>query len=162
MTPAQREQFRASINRQMDEHIRHYGWGVMGIVDDGSSITHVYTVGLVLSQGFDLVSTAAVDIKTLQPLINELATRIQGGHPWKDGYRSAIMAVTVDGVEHPLRMGVRLVSHAAIEASDTPFAFTRADTFPVYQLILADKHNILPTEDGYDVNFEQTLWPAVQ
>lgn len=162
MTPEETEQLCVSIERQMDEHIRHFGWGVMGVFDDSDpGPTHAYTVGLVLSHGFELAANAVISIKVIQPLLNELGMRIKKGHPWREGFSSDSFTVTVDGITYPLRVGVRKVSKTAVEEV-TPFAFRRAETFDVYQLILADKRNILPTEDGYDVNFKQTLWPAVQ
>lgn len=141
---------RQFTNRQK-EHIRLVGHSVIGVGSDDVSPAYSYSVGLTNTLGYELI-TAGV---STGEVINEVAELLKNDSV-KVNEVFTLDSFTVIG-KGPLK--VKVVDRDYNDDYKS-LVFSKIPTVTITaikQILLGDKNNILPDEEGYDTNFNQVL-----
>lgn len=122
-------------------HIAEFGWSVPGVFADDRQPGWAYTVGLWHSFGHPELAMFGLPHEGLQPWLNIIGGRIEGGERFDAGARAAgvldgfdVQLESADGSWHEELFGVSL-----------GFYGSRVST---YHVVWPDRHGIWPWEPG--------------
>lgn len=140
--------------REHGERMEKHGYTVTMVTGERPT---AYTVGLSVSEGYELVTQSNIHGKVAGVVINAVVDELR-----KSGFSEnfTLKNFNINNTE----ARCRLVEIEDLEWLGTQVTFgmfnpewLKVKPTKVYQVLLGDKNNILPDEDGYDTSFDQTL-----
>lgn len=155
----------------MAKLIKSHGFAMQGVFDPDGGPSFCYTVGAVEKVGAEFVCIATVSINSLHGILNPIVYEIlKTGKINTDVFSIGLLRNSEEELRGKF---VNVTDHFEIERSVTVrvcdfsdeqlmdiYGHTNIPTdFKIYQLLIADKNNILPDEPGYDQGFIQTIEP---
>jgi hypothetical protein len=142
------------LKQQEQLAIATQGFALQGVFSTKEGETdRAYTIGLSIRTGFEVFAMAGNDVNLLQAMVASYAKLAL------DGQDIEVPRNDLGGMRHQPNYGVRTV---AVPVTD-PEAIQRylpGQPHPVtkvYQILIADKNNLLPNEQGYDTDWVQPL-----
>lgn len=144
--------FRSIVDKQRQQHINTFGFTMQGV--NGGSETpwksYTYTIGLSAKVGYELV---IVNGGSQGPnLLSRFANEAIAGTIALD---SVVECDEFRIADNPARVTIQSISLDSYTAKGCMGKVGKVTD--IKQIFLADKNNILPSEEGYDVGYVQTL-----
>ena len=145
----------SQMRNKEDRLIAQHGYTTNNVFDNDSGLNFAYSVGLTDKAGFEVIAMAALPLDYLHGLVCKVAS----------SYISELPNIT-QGIyegwmtnQNGQQMRFEVVEVAAGQVLGKLINNTRGEVKRVMQILISDKNNILPLEEGYDVEFKQ---PAFQ
>ncbi|WP_439126216.1 MAG: DUF4262 domain-containing protein (plasmid) [Pseudomonas rhizophila] len=145
-----------SMAAQIDGAIGAQGYAVKSVFAGDDSPSFAYSVGLTGTVGFELISMAGMDHQLNAYMVSEYAELAKAGEVIEDERSDLVELSSLPG--HGLR--TKCVPVNASAAMETHICEVRGEVERVYQILVADKHNLFPDEEGYEQAFLQPCLPA--
>ncbi len=144
------------LNDDISKKIETFGYAVIGVFDDEqpTNPNFCYTVGLCEDLGFELITIGNFNIDIMHTIINEQAIELiqSNESPLEKGIFGG--ALLKNGSE----LRCKYIDVTDVKGIDDMVTHTYNDMpKKIYQLLFADQNNILPGEECYDKNFNQTI-----
>ena len=146
-----------NLDRLLGEHKERMEKNGYTVTVVGGERATAYTVGLSVSEGYELVTQSNIAGKVLGIVINAVVGELRDS-----GFEENLTLKTFNINNTEARCKLVEVKDVEWLGENITYGMFNSDwleTKPtkVYQVLLGDKNNILPGENGYDVSFEQTL-----
>lgn len=145
-----------AIQKQIDTAIETVGYAVQPVfASESGKPSFAYTIGLSMSVGFELIVVAGSDVDLLQAVINQYAD-LALKHENIELERNDLLKMR----SHQ-KQGVRTkcIPVEPLVVKQEHMRATRGEVNRVYQILIADKHNLFPDESGYDHGYPQPYFP---
>ena len=147
-----------SMAAQIDGAIGAQGYAVKSIFGGDDSPSFAYSVGLTGTVGFELISMAGMDHQLNAYMVNAYAELAKAGEVIEEERTDLVELSSTPG--QGLRTKCVPVNVSA--AMETHVCDVRGEVERIYQVLVADKHNLLPDEEGYEQAFLQPCFPALK
>lgn len=147
-----------SMAAEIDGAIGAQGYAVKPVFGGDDSPSFAYSVGLTGTVGFELISMAGMDHQLNAYMVNAYAELAKAGEVIEQERTDLVELSSVPG--QGLR--TKCVPVDATAAMETHVCDARGEVERVYQVLVADKYNRFPDEEGYDQAFLQPCFPAPQ
>lgn len=148
-------QRRPGMDAAVDRAIEQNGYAVQSVFAQDDKPAFAYTIGLTAEVGFELMALAGHDHELLAHVVGSYADLAKAHEPMKQERNDVIEMAATPGY------GVR-TKCIPIEARVATADFvkqTRGDVVRVYQILIADKNNLFPGEQGYSKTWPQPRLP---
>lgn len=142
------------FRRKLDGLIEKNGYTTVGVFDPEDGLPFVYTVGLSIKHGSELIVRAPIRTIALYDIISATAKKVIEGESITEPFTYGATLATGESMRFKAIEVTR-------ESTENFVCSTRTDVFKTFQILIADKNNILPDEEGYDQEFTQPLFDKV-
>ncbi|MFK3607868.1 hypothetical protein PVE_R2G0549 [Pseudomonas veronii 1YdBTEX2] len=147
-----------SMAAEIDRVIQEQGYAVKPVFGGDDSPSFAYSVGLTGTVGFELVSMAGMDHELNAYMVNAYSELAKAGELIENERSDLVELSSVPG--QGLR--TKCVQVDAAVAMAEHVCDVRGEVKRIYQVLIADKHNLFPGEEGYEEAFLQPRLPAPQ
>lgn len=148
-------QLRPRMDAAVDRAIEQHGYAVQSVFAQDDKPAFAYTIGLTEEVGFELMALAGYDHELLAHLVGSYADLAKAHEHIEQERNDVIEMAATPGY------GVR-TKCIPVEARVATADFvkqTRGDVVRVYQILIADKNNLFPDEQGYSKTWPQPRLP---
>lgn len=146
------------IKAKENKLIKEHGYTKQFVTAGADTPPFCYSIGLTAQTGFEVLCVAALPMEHLACMVDYVAkSYLPGGEPFLPGIYEGWL---IGKGEIPLRTQLKEV---VLEQARKEYVMnTRGEVTRVFQVLIADKNNVLPGEPGYDIEFLQPNLDAVQ
>ncbi len=148
-------QMRPSMDAVVNAAIAQYGYAVQRVFAHEDQPAFAYSIGLTGAVGFELLALAGQDPDLLAHVVGAYAELAKAHERIEQERNDVIEMASTPGY------GVR-TKCILVEAQVATGEFvkqTRGEVKRVYQILIADKNNLLPDEQGYSKSWPQPQLP---
>ena len=139
------------FNRKEIDTIEKFGYQVLSVADECSSLSFAYTFGLFDTCGLPEIVEVGLPHKTAFALLDEAANRLRNGVKLSEGRHIGFFRAEVQCEFR--RVDPKWVQHVMLGAK----WFYEGSDFPVLQAVYPDLENRFPEDANFDLNFAQPL-----
>lgn len=147
---------REKLRAMVDEKIAKYGYTKQGVFPSEESPGFCYTVGYSQTSGLEFIACAGTNVEHLAEVVDTYVDLHKKG---EDITKERDDCLMFRQGGHLRGLRTKAVKVNADEARVDHICQTRGpEVFDVYQILIADKNNLLPDEQDYDKNFAQVMF----
>jgi hypothetical protein len=147
-----------SMAAEIDGAIGVQGYAVKAVFGGEDAPSFAYSVGLTGTVGFELISMAGMDHQLNSYMVNAYAELAKAGEVIEYERADLVELSSLPG--QGLR--TKCVPVDASAAMEMHVCEVRGEVTRIYQVLVADKHNRFPDEEGYEKAFLQPRFPAAK
>lgn len=141
MKPQRRHDIPCAVDRRVDDAIKQFGWGVVGVFPARENPSYAYTVGLSTTFRHPEIVVMGFAPRMMKVLLNGVGRRIRHGARYDDWSRDDQI---VEG--HPVWFRQASEEHAARWAGVASARYGSA--MSLLQVFLPDEHGKFPWDEG--------------
>lgn len=148
-----KELLKPSMEAEIDQSIAMHGYAPRAVFSSGDGPAFAYTIGFTGTVGFELLALAGQNTDLLAYVLQVYAHLAKSG----ENIELERNDIVASAVRPNQGLRTKCIPVDAQRATQDYVCNVRGEVKRVYQILIADKNNLLPDEQGYDQTFRQPL-----